>query len=148
MKPDDLIGVVSLQIIYCEKVTLPVNKLAERKWVFLENINDIEFIHSEKNTSYEIQFTNHSSFVIKNSTLRKLSYKASKPSTIDYLTLDGVKVTDEIVFSNIEIHTLEISYCEINKIRPEAFDVNTTNVLKIKNNVFKEVESNAFKKLR
>ena len=148
MKPDDLIGVVGLQIKYCEKVTLPLNKLADRKWVFLENINDIEFIHSEKDNSYKIPFTNHSNFVIKNSILRKLSYKASKPSMIDYLTLDGVKVTDEIVFSNIKIDTLEISNCQINKIRTEALDVEVTNVLKIQNNGFKEVESNAFKKLR
>ena len=78
----------------------------------------------------------------------KFSYKASQPSTISYLSLKGVKVIDEIVFSNITIHTLEISNCEINKIRTEALDVKVTNVLKIQNNAFKEVESNAFKKLR
>ena len=55
---------------------------------------------------------------------------------------------DEIVLSNITIHTLEISNSEINKIRTEALDVNVTNFLKIKNNAFKEVESYAFKKLR
>ena len=148
MKQDDLNGVVGLIIEYCEKVTLPVNKLGLVQWVVLENVNDIEFIHSEKNTTYDIQFTNHSNFVIKNSILRKLSYKAAKPSTIDYLTLDGVKVTEEIVFSNITIHTLEISNCEINKIRTEALDVKVTDVLKMQNNAFKEVESNAFEKLR
>ena len=149
MKPDDLIGVGWLTIEYCEKVTLPVNKLVDRKGVFLLNINDIEFIHPEQNTPilYK-QVTNTSNFVIKNSTLRRFSYKASKPSTISYLTLEGVKVIDEIVFSNITIHTLEISNCEINKIRTKALDVKVTNVLKIQNNAFKEVESNAFKKLR
>ena len=84
----------------------------------------------------------------ENATIRKFSYKASKPSTINYLSLEGVKVIDEIVLSNITINTLEISSCEINKIRTEAPDVKVTNVLKIQNNVFKEVESNAFKKLR
>jgi hypothetical protein len=148
VKPDDLNGVPGLTIGNCSKVTLPVNKLEDRKWIFLENINAIDFIHSENNTSYNIQFTNTSNFAIKNSTLRKFLYKASKPSTIGYLSFEGVKVTEEIVFSNIEIHTLEISNCEINKIRQEAFDVKVTNVLKIQNNAFKEVESNAFKKLR
>ena len=148
MKPDDLIGVGWLTIEYCEKVSLPVNKLGLIKQVVINNTNDIEFIHSEQNTTYDIPFTNTTSFFIKNSTLQKFSYKASKPSTISYLSLEGVKVIDEIVFSNIEIHTLEISNCEINKIRTEALDVNVTNVLKIKNNAFKEVESYAFKKLR
>ena len=143
MKQDDLNGVVGLTIEYCEKVTLPVNKLGLVQWVVLNNTNDIELIHSEQNSHEDIQ-----SFNIINSTMQKFSYKASKPSKIDYLTLDGVKVIDEIVFSNITIHTLEMSNCEINKIRPEAFDVKVTNVLRIQNNAFKEVESNAFKKLR
>ena len=143
MKQDNLNGVVGLTIEYCEKVTLPMNKLGLVQWVVLNNTNDIELIHSEQNSHEDIQ-----SFNIINSTLQKFSYKASKPSKIDYLTLDGVKVIDEIVFSNITIHTLEMSNCEINKIRTEAFDVKVTNVLKIKNNAFKEVESNAFKKLR
>ena len=148
MKPDDLIGVGWLTIEYCKKVSLPVTKLGLMKWVVIENTNYIEFVHSEQNTTDDIPFTNTTSFFIKNSTLQKFSYKASKPSMIDYLTLNGVKVTDEIVFSNIKIHTLEISNCEINKIRTEALDVKVTNVLKIKNNAFKEVESNAFKKIR
>ena len=143
MKQDDLNGVVGLTIEYCEKVTLPVNKLGLVQWVVLNNTNDIELIHSEQNSHEDIQ-----SFNIINSTMQKFSYKASKPSKIDYLTLDGVKVIDEIVFSNITIHTLEMSNCEINKIRPEAFDVKVTNVLRIQNNAFKEVESNAFEKLR
>ena len=143
MKQDDLNGVVSLTMEYCEKVTLPVNKLGLVQWVVLNNTNDIELIHSEQNSDEDIK-----SFNIINSTLQKFSYKASKPFKIDYLNLDGVKVIDEIVFSNITIHTLEMSNCEINKIRTEAFDVKVTNVLKIKNNAFKEVESNAFKKLR
>ena len=151
MKQDDLNGVVGLTIEYCEKVTLPVNKLGLVQWVVLNNTNDIELIHSEQNSHEDIKsfnIINGQSFNIINSTLQKFSYKASKPSKIDYLTLDGVKVIDEIVFSNITIHTLEMSNCEINKIRTEAFDVKVTNVLKIKNNAFKEVESNAFKKLR
>ena len=148
MKPDDLIGVGWLTIEYCEKVALPVNKLGLMKWVVIKNTNYIEFVHSEQNTTDDIPFTNTTSFVIKNSTLQKFSYKASKPSTISYLSLEGVKVIDEIVFSNIEINTLEISNCEINKIRTEALDVEVTNILKIQNNGFKEVESNAFKKLR
>ena len=148
MKPDDLIGVGWLTIEYCEKVTLPVNKLGLMKFVVINNTNDVEFVHSEQNTTYDVPFTNTTSFFIKNSTLQKFSYKASKPSTISYLSLEGVKVIEEIVFSNIEIHTLEISNCEINKLRPEAFDVTVTNFLKIQNNAFKEVESNAFKKLR
>ena len=148
MKPDDLIGVGWLTIEYCEKVTLPVNKLGLMKFVVIDNTNDVEFVHSEQNTTYDVPFTNTTSFFIKNSTLQKFSYKASKPSTISYLSLEGVKVIEEIVFSNIEIHTLEISNCEINKLRPEAFDVTVTNFLKIQNNAFKEVESNAFKKLR
>ena len=147
MKPDDLIGIGWLTIEYCEKVTLPVNKLGLMQLVVI-NTNDIEFVHSKQNTTYDIPFTNTTSFFIKNSTLQKFSYKASKPSTISYLSLEGVKVIDEIVFSNIEINTLEISNCEINKIRTEALDVEVTNVLKIQNNGFKEVESNAFKKLR
>ena len=118
------------------------------KFVVINNTNDVEFVHSEQNTTYDVPFTNTTSFFIKNSTLQKFSYKASKPSTISYLSLEGVKVIEEIVFSNIEIHTLEISNCEINKLRPEAFDVTVTNFLKIQNNAFKEVESNAFKKLR
>ena len=148
MKPDDLIGVGYLTIEYCKKVTLPVNKLGLMKFVVINNTNDVEFVHSEQNTTYDVPFTNTTSFFIKNSTLQKFSYKASKPSTISYLSLEGVKVIEEIVFSNIEIHTLEISNCEINKLRPEAFDVTVTNFLKIQNNAFKEVESNAFKKLR
>ena len=149
MNPDDLNGVGWLTIQNCEKVTLPVNKLVDRKGVFLLNINDIEFIHPEQNAPIlDKQVTNTSNFVIKNSTLRKFSYKASKPSKIGYLSLEGVTVIEEIVFSNIEIHTLEISNCEINKIRSEALDVTVTDVLKIQNNAFKEVESNAFKKLR
>ena len=147
MKPDDLIGIGWLTIEYCEKVTLPVNKIGLMQLVVI-NTNDIEFVHSKQNTTYDIPFTNTTSFFIKNSTLQKFSYKASKPSTISYLSLEGVKVIDEIVFSNIEINTLEISNCEINKIRTEALDVEVTNVLKIQNNGFKEVESNAFKKLR
>ena len=148
MKPDDLIGVPWLTIQYCEKITLPVNLLGLIKQVVIDNTNDIEFVHSKQNTTYDIPFTNSASFFIKNSTLQKFSYKASKPSTISYLSLEGVKVMDEIVFSNIEIHTLEISNCEINKIRSEALDVTVTDVLKIQNNAFKEVESNAFKTLR
>ena len=113
MKPDDLIGVGWLTIEYCEKVSLPVNKLGLIKQVVINNTNDIEFIHSEQNTTYDIPFTNTTSFFIKNSTLQKFSYKASKPSTISYLSLEGVKVIDEIVLSNITIHTLEISNCFI-----------------------------------
>ena len=148
MKPDDLIGVGWLTIEYCKKVSLPVTKLGLMKWVVIENTNYIEFVHSEQNTTDDIPFTNTTSFFIQNSTLQKFSYNASKSSTIGYLSLEGVKVIDEIVFSNIEINTLEISNCEINKIRTEALDVEVTNVLKIQNNGFKEVESNAFKKLR
>ena len=106
------------------------------------------FLFLSKVVDGDANFLTSSNFVIKNSTLQKFSYKASKPSTISYLSLEGVKVIEEIVFSNIEIHTLEISNCEINKLRPEAFDVTVTNFLKIQNNAFKEVESNAFKKLR
>ena len=80
--------------------------------------------------------------------LQKFFYKTSKLSRIDALTFDGVKVTDEIEVSNVEIDNLTISNCRINKIRQEALDVKVTNVLKIQNNTFKEVESNAFKKLR
>ena len=148
MKPDDLIGVGWLTIEYCEKVTLPVNKLGLIKQVVINNTNDIEFVHSKQNATYDIPFTNTTSFNIINSSIRKFSYKASKPSKISYLTLVGVKVIDEIVLSNITINTLEISNCEINKIRTEALDVKVTDVLKIQNNAFKEVESNAFKKLR
>ena len=119
MKPVDLIGVGLLTIEYCEKVTLPVNKLGLMKQVVINNINDIEFVHSKQNTTYDIPFTNTTSLFIKNSTFQKFSYKASKPSTIEYLSLEGVKVIDEIVLSNITIHTLEISNCEINKFRTE-----------------------------
>ena len=143
MNQDDLNGVVGLTIEYCEKVSLPVNKLGFVQWIVLNNTNDIELIHSEQNFHDDIK-----SFNIINSTLQKFSYKASNSSKIDYLTLDGVKVTEEIVFSNIKIHTLNITNCEINKIRQEAFDVKVTNGLNLQNNAFKEVESNAFKKLR
>ena len=147
MKPDDLIGVRWLTIQYCEKVTLPVKNLMDMKGVTLENINDIEFIHSEESAIYAKHFT-HTNFIIKNSTLQKFFYQTSKLSRIDALTFDGVKVTDEIEVSNVEIDNLTISNCRINKIRQEALDVKVTNVLKIQNNTFKEVESNAFKKLR
>ena len=143
MNQDDLNGVVGLTIEYCEKVSLPVNKLGFVQWIVLNNTNDIELIHSEQNFHDDIK-----SFNIINSTLQKFSYKASNSSKIDYLTLDGVKVTEEIVFSNIKIHTLNITNCEINKVRQEAFDVKVTNGLNLQNNAFKEVESNAFKKLR
>ena len=42
MKPDDLIGVGWLTIEYCEKVTLPVNKLGLMKFVVINNTNDID----------------------------------------------------------------------------------------------------------
>ena len=53
MKPDDLIGVGWLTIEYCKKVTLPVNKLGLMKFVVINNTNDIEFVHSEQNTTYD-----------------------------------------------------------------------------------------------
>ena len=52
MKPDDLIGVGWLTIEYCEKVTLPVNKLGLMKQVVIINTNDIEFDYTSSENNY------------------------------------------------------------------------------------------------